>query len=287
MTYDVAIVGSGPAAISAALTLKLHRKNIIWFGSGKLSPKIELSEMIANYPGTAMVSGAELNRLLREQIAQAGLEITERQVTSIVSGRRGFMLQAGDDIFSAKTILLATGAVSSKGFPGEAELLGHGVSYCATCDGFLYSGKTIAVYCGSREFEHEVVYLAEIAAKVYVFTPYSDCGISRENIAVNPGKLKAIRGESSVVGITLTDDTELAVDGVFVLRNAVAPETLMRGLEMDGAHIVVDRQMRTNKPGCFAAGDCTGRPYQIAKAVGEGNVAAHTIVAHLSETEKR
>ena len=70
MIYDVAIVGSGPAAISAALTLKLHRKNIIWFGSRKLSPKIELSEMIANYPGTAMVSGAELNGLLREQIAQ-------------------------------------------------------------------------------------------------------------------------------------------------------------------------------------------------------------------------
>ena len=287
MMYDVAIVGSGPAAISAALTLKLHRKNIIWFGSKKLSPKVEKSEMIANFPGVCEVSGAELNRLFGEQIDRAGLEITERQVTTVMSGRKGFMLQAGDEIFDARTVLLATGAVSPKGFDGEEKLLGHGISYCATCDGFLYSGKTIAVYCESREFEHEVIYLAEIAARVYLFTPYSDCEITRENIEVNPGKLKAIRGEESVTGITLTDGTNPDVDGVFVLRNAVAPGVLLRGLETDGAHIVVDRQMRTNKPGCFAAGDCTGRPYQLTVAVGEGNIAAHSIVEYLAEKEKQ
>mgnify|MGYP000930349664 CR=1 FL=1 len=180
MVFDTAIVGTGPAAISAALTLKLHKKNIVWFGSRKLSPKVEKSEMIANYPGAAMVTGPELNRLYQEQIARAGLEITERQVTNILANRRGFMLQAGDEIFDAKTVLLATGSVSPTGFPGEAELLGHGVSYCATCDGFLYPGKAIAVYCGSREFEHEVIYLAEIAAKVYLFTPYSACEIIRK-----------------------------------------------------------------------------------------------------------
>lgn len=178
-------------------------------------------------------------------------------------------------------------SVSPTGFPGEAELLGHGVSYCATCDGFLYPGKAIAVYCGSREFEHEVIYLAEIAAKVYLFTPYSDCEIIRENITVNPGKLKSICGQEAVTGVTLTDGTILNLDGVFVLRNAVAPGTLLRGLELDGANIAVDRQMRTNKPGCFAAGDCTGRPYQLAKAVGEGNIAAHSIVAYLAEKDKQ
>ena len=141
MVFDTAIVGTGPAAISAALTLKLHKKNIVWFGSRKLSPKVEKSEMIANYPGAAMVTGPELNRLYQEQIARAGLEITERQVTNILANRRGFMLQAGDEIFDAKTVLLATGSVSPTGFPGEAELLGHGVSYCATCDGFLYPGN--------------------------------------------------------------------------------------------------------------------------------------------------
>lgn len=182
MVFDTAIVGTGPAAISAALTLKLHKKNIVWFGSRKLSPKVEKSEMIANYPGAAMVTGPELNRLYQEQIARAGLEITERQVTNILANRRGFMLQAGDEIFDAKTVLLATGSVSPTGFPGEAELLGHGVSYCATCDGFLYPGKAIAVYCGSREFEHEVIYLAEIAAKVYLFTPYGVLHFCRSSV---------------------------------------------------------------------------------------------------------
>ena len=90
MVFDTAIVGTGPAAISAALTLKLHKKNIVWFGSRKLSPKVEKSEMIANYPGAAMVTGPELNRLYQEQIARAGLEITERQVTNILANRRGF-----------------------------------------------------------------------------------------------------------------------------------------------------------------------------------------------------
>ena len=280
--YDVAIIGSGPAAISAALTLKLHNKSIIWFGSKKLSPKVEKSEKIANYPGVPMVTGPELNRLYREQIEAMGLEITERQVTNIASSRRGFMVLGGNDIYDAKTVLIATGAVSGKGFQGETELLGHGISYCATCDGFLYKGKTIAVYCGSKEFEHEVIYLAEIADKVYLFTAYA-CELTRENIVVNPGKLKAIRGEKKANGVELLDGTTLDVDGVFVIRPAVAPANLLKGLALSGADIVVDRNMATNKPGCFAAGDCTGRPYQLTKAVGEGNVAAHSIIAFLSE----
>jgi thioredoxin reductase (NADPH) len=234
-----------------------------------------------------MVTGPELNRLYREQIAEMGLEITERQVTSIASSRRGFMLQGGDEIYDAKTVLLATGSVSPKGFPGEGELLGHGVSYCATCDGFLYPGKTIAVYCGSKDFEHEVVYLAEIAAKVYLFTPYADCGVSRENVVLNPGRMKAILGEESATGVELLDGSVLDVDGVFVIRPAVAPGKLVHGLEIDGADIVVNRKMETNKPGVYAAGDCTGRPYQLTKAVGEGNIAAHSIVEYLAQTQSQ
>lgn len=168
MVFDTAIVGTGPAAISAALTLKLHKKNIVWFGSRKLSPKVEKSEMIANYPGAAMVTGPELNRLYQEQIARAGLEITERQVTNILANRRGFMLQAGDEIFDAKPSCWQPVPSVLRDSPVKRSCWGHGVSYCATCDGFLYPGKAIAVYCGSREFEHEVIYLAEIAAKVYL-----------------------------------------------------------------------------------------------------------------------
>ena len=283
MLYDVAIVGSGPAAISAALTLKLHNKSIIWFGSRNLSPKVERSEMIANYPGVKMVTGPELNRLYREQIEEAGLEITERMVTNITASRKGWMLLGGDEIYDAKTVLLALGSTSPKGFPGEAELLGHGVSYCATCDGFLYPGKTIAIFCGSKDFEHEIVYLAEIAAKVYLFTSYGEPSVSRVNIEVSPGKLKSILGEKKANAVELIDGATLPVDGVFVLRPAVAPGMLVKGLEINGADIVVDHKMATNKPGIFAAGDCTGRPYQLTKAVGEGNIAAHSIVEYLGD----
>ena len=285
MAYDVAIVGSGPAAISAALTLKLHDKSIIWFGSGKLSPKVEKSELIANYPGVAKVTGSELNRLFREQIDEIGLEITERQITNILSSRRGFMLTGGNEVYDAKTVLLAIGATNPKGFPGEEEYLGRGVSYCATCDGFLYRGKTIAVFCGAKEYEHEVTYLAELAEKVYLFAPYEGCSVAAENVVVNPGRLRTIQGEMGVTGIELTDGSTIDVNGVFVIRPAVAPGRLLPGLEIDGASIVVNRKMETNKPGCYAAGDCTGRPYQLTKAVGEGNIAAHSIVEYLAGLE--
>ena len=106
--YDVAIIGSGPAAVSAALTLKLHNKSIIWFGSKKFSPKVEKSERIANYPGVAMVTGPELNRLYLEQVEQMGIEITERQVTNVAVTRRGFMVLGGNDVYEAKTVLLCT-----------------------------------------------------------------------------------------------------------------------------------------------------------------------------------
>lgn len=284
--YDAAIIGTGPAGLSAALNLKLHNRSIIWFGSKAQSRKVALSEKIANYPGVPMVSGEELNRRFAAQAEEMGLEITEKMVTKIMPTRKGFQLLGDDEIFEAKTVLLAIGSVSAKGFPGEAELLGRGVSYCATCDGFLYRGKTIAVYCGDRRFEHEVTYLAELAAKVYLFASYSEVSVARDNIERLSAPVKTVSGDRRVTGLQLADGTELPVDGFFILRNAIAPTTLLYGLETDGPHIIADRSCATNKPGVFAAGDCTGRPYQIAKAVGEGNIAAHSILEYLAAREK-
>ncbi len=284
--YDAAIIGSGPAAISAALTLKLHNKDIIWFGTKKLSNKIERSEVIANYPGLPMISGTDLNKAFNDQIEQAGLEITEKMVTKITSSRRGFMVLADNDIYDAKTVLLALGSTSPKGLPGEDELLGHGVSYCATCDGFLYKDKEIAVFCGDKRFEHEVKYLAELAGRVYLYASYPDCEIDLDNVTKLAKPIRQVTGSERVEGIKLTDGSYLEVDGVFFLRNAVAPGKIVNGLAMDESSIVTDRQMATNKKGCYAAGDCTGRPFQITKAVGEGNVAAHSILEYLAQLEK-
>ena len=285
MMYDVAIIGTGPAGISAALTLQLHNKSIIWFGSKELSMKVQKSEKIANYPGISMVSGEDLNKAFLEQIEASGLEITDKMVTNIAATIKGFMALGDNDIYEARTVLLTTGTVSGKAMEGESELLGKGVSYCATCDGFLYKGKTIAVFCGAKRYEHEVAYLAELAERVLLVAPYADCEIDLPNVEKISSPMKRILGEAKVSKVAFADGTEKEVDGVFILRTSVAPTTLMNGLEMEGPHIVVNRQMETSKKGCFAAGDCTGRPYQLTKATGEGNIAAHTILEYLASIE--
>ena len=278
MKYDVAIIGTGPAGISAALNLKLHNKDIIWFGSKDFSVKIEKSEKIANYPGVPVISGKEFNNILRKQIEEAELVITDKVVTNITATKKGFMLLADNEVYEADKLLLAIGTVSAKSMPGEERLLGKGVSYCATCDGFLYKGKTIAIVCASKRYEHEIKYLAELADKVYLTALYKECEIDLANVERLSSPIIEVSGESRVKSVLLKDGTSVDVDGVFILRNAVAPTTLLKSIEMEGNHIAVNRNMETNIPGCFAAGDCTGRPYQIAKAVGEGNVAAHAII---------
>lgn len=281
--YDTAIIGAGPAGLSAALTLSLHNKTMIWFGAETLSDKVEKSEKIANYAGFDTISGRELNTRFRSQIQSAGLELTDKMVTQISRLDQEFMLLADNAIYRAKTVLLAIGSVAAKGISGEQEYLGRGVSYCATCDGFLYRGRRIAVYCGAKRYEHEVEYLAQLAEKVYLFASYADTGIDLPNVEMLAQPMRAVIGEDRVTGVALTDGTVVAVDGAFFLRSAVAPATILNSLEMNGAHIVVNRDCETNIPGCFAAGDCTGRPYQIAKAVGEGNIAAHRITEFLAK----
>ena len=279
---DTAIIGTGPAGLSAAINLKLHDKSVIWFGSARFSDKVEKSEKIANYPGMGYIGGAELNARFADHARALGLAVEDRMVTNIMPLEDRFMLLAENEVYEARTVLLATGVVSARSFAGEAELLGRGVSYCATCDGFLHRGKTVAVFCAAPRYEHEVTYLAGLAAKVYLYTPYKDCGVDAPNVE-KIAPIRAVTGTERVDGITLFDGTAIAVDALFCLRSAVAPTTLLPSLAVDGAHIVVDRAQRTNVPGCFAAGDCTGRPYQLAKAVGEGNVAAHSILEDLAE----
>ena len=278
--FDVAIIGTGPAGLSAALTLTLHNKDIIWFGSNELSDKVGKSEKIANYPGVPMVGGADLNKKFREQAAELGLEPVDKRVTNIADMGGTYMILADNEMFEARTVLLSTGIAAAKGMENEARLLGAGVSYCATCDGFLYKGKTAAVYCTDERMEHDIKYLEEICGKVYIYTNFG-YEPSSETSEVLASPLKKLSGGLKCDSAELFDGTKLDVDGIFILRPAIAPSTLFPGLETDGAHIKVSRNQETNYKGCFAAGDCTGRPYQIAKAVGEGNVAAHAILEYL------
>ena len=280
--YDAVIVGSGPAGLSAAINLKLHGKDFVWFGSKSFSDKVEKSEKIANYPGAGLISGAELNARFEAHAREMGLEPEDRKVTNVMPSEGLIMVLADNEVYETKTLLLATGVLTAKSYEGEEELLGRGVSYCATCDGFLYKGKTIAVFCGAERYEHEAEYLAGIAEKVWLSAGYPDCSVDLPNVE-KIAPIKAVRGGDRVRTVELHDGRTIAVDGLFILRNAVAPGTLVPGIATEGPHITVSRMQETNLPGIFAAGDCTGRPYQIAKAVGEGNVAAHAMLEYLAK----
>ncbi len=282
MIYDTAIIGTGPAGVSAALNLKIYGKNFIWIGSRNLSDKITKAERISNYPGFIDVSGKELNEAFRKQVDAMGIDIVEQMVSSVMPFEKHYALMAGSDFYEAKTIILTTGTVIKGTIPGESERVGKGVSYCATCDGSLYRGKAIAVICNASRFEHEVEYLAGIAGKVYYFPLYKDAGITADNTEIMTERVIEILGEDRVEAVKLRSGETIDVDGVFCLRDAIALSALLPQIEAENGHIVVDRNMATNLPGVYAAGDCTGRPYQYTKAVGEGNVAAHSVVEYLS-----
>jgi thioredoxin reductase (NADPH) len=284
MVYDAAIIGTGPAGVSAALNLKIHEKNFIWLGSSTLSDKITKAERISNYPGLSQVSGQELNEAFRAQIAEMGIEITEQMVNSILPFGGHYALMAGSEFYEAQTLILTTGVANVGTIPGESELVGKGVSYCATCDGSLYRGRTIAVLCNAARFEHEVAYLAGMAGQVYYFPTYQGAAVTGENLTLMTDRIVAVLGDQRLQGVKLRSGETLPVDGLFCLRDAVALSTLLPKLATEDGHIVVDRTMATNLPGVYAAGDCTGRPYQYTKAVGEGNVAAHSVIAYLAES---
>lgn len=283
MVFDAAIIGSGPAGVSAALNLKIHEKNFIWLGSKKLSDKITKAEKIMNYPGLKDISGMELNQAFSNQIADMEIEITEQMVNSIMDFNGHFALMAGSEFYEAKTVILTTGVANQPLLQRESEMLGKGVSYCATCDGGLYRNKTIAVICSAARFEHEVKYLSELAEKVYFYPTYPGASFIADNVEVLTEKPVSIEGESRVSGMALKSGASVTVDGIFCLRDSISLSTLLPGLEIEEKHIKVNRQMETNIPGVYAAGDCTGRPYQYTKAVGEGNIAAHSVLEYLAK----
>ena len=165
--FDTVIIGSGPAGLSAALTLKAHDKNLLWIGSKEVSDKVKLAEKISNYPGLIDISGEDFAKAFHAQAEAAGLTVTEHMVNSVLLNGESYALLAGSDYYETKTIILATGVVQSATIPGETDLVGRGVSYCATCDGGLYRGKEIVAISNNVGFEAEVEYLAEIAKKVY------------------------------------------------------------------------------------------------------------------------
>lgn len=267
--FDIAVVGAGPAGLSAAINARKRGKSVVVIGNrtGWLSR----AELVDNYPGLSGVSGPELLDAMYDQAQAMGAELRGGVVHQIIPMGESFALGLGADFVEAKRVILCTGAKQPKLLPGEAELLGRGVSYCGTCDGMLYRGKNVAVIAESAEAVHEANFLSSLCAGVTYFGAPDDA--LDQSVAVNGAKPEAVLGDVRVSGLRAGGE-EYEFDGVFIFREAMALSSLLPGLERDGVFIRTDRQMRTSVEGVYAAGDCTGLPLQVAKAVGEGCVAA-------------
>ncbi len=284
MIYDCIVIGTGPAGISASITLKIHNKNLLLLGNKKLSEKINKAERILNYPGLPSISGKDLSEAFESHLREMEIQITEKMATSVIPMGDNYAVIAQTDFYETKSVIFATGVTSAPSVKNEEKLLGRGISYCATCDGGLYKGKKIAVISTGPRFFHEVKYLSELAETLYFFPAYkSDGVIFPDNVKMTDSFPEAAEGEDRLSGILLKNGRRLEVSGLFCLRDCISPKTLLTGLELNEGHIAVDRRMKTNLTGCFACGDCTGRPYQYVKAAGEGNIAALGVIEYLEK----
>ena len=267
---NIVIIGSGPAGVSAALYTARAGVDttVLTRGPGAL----DRAELIQNYYGfAAPISGAELERQGIEGAKAVGVKFVTTEAVGLTYTDK-LTVETLDGYYPADAVVLATGASrATPRIPGLAGLEGHGVSYCATCDGMLYRGRAVTVVGRSKDAPQEANYLKSLGCQVVYVSPQEPKGLDREIPFVRAGKLE-VRGTDRVSAL-VADGAELPCEGVFILRDALAPTDLLPDLELRNGAIAVDREMATSLPGVFAAGDCTGGPLQVAKAVGEGHTA--------------
>ena len=278
--YDIAIVGSGPAGLSAAINAKIRNKNIILFGSKDLSSKLVKAPKVNNYLGFFGVKGTELQHAFKKHVEEMDIEIIQERIDSIYAMGEYFALMVNEKMYEAKTVILATGIEYTKPIKGEQELVGKGVGYCATCDAPLYKDKIVTIVGYNKESEEDANYISELAKQVYFIPMYTGELNINDNIEIVRGIPKAVVGTDKVEKLELNNQI-IETDGLFFLRDSVSPSQLVPGLIVEEGHINVDRLMKTNIKGCFAAGDCIGKPYQYIKAAGEGQIAAFSAVSYL------
>ncbi len=284
--FDIAIIGTGPAGLEAAITAKVRNKTVLLIGSNSSSDKVAKAHTIQNYLGLPNVAGADMAKAFLDHAKSMGVEITEDKVNAVYSMGQYFAIQCHNADYEASSVIVAAGMTTMKPFPGEMENLGRGVSYCATCDAALYKGKTAIILAYGPEDEEEAEFLAERAEKVYYLPQYEYAGNLGDNIQVTCDVKPATMEMKDGQAVLTTDGETYTADGIFILRQQIAPSQLVPGLKMNGNHIDVDRSMATNIKGLFACGDITGTPYQYIKAAGEGNVAALSAVGYLTELKK-
>lgn len=281
--FDIAIIGGGPAGLSAAITAGIRNKKVILFDANGFSPRLRKAHLINNYLGMPNVSGKELMDKFVEHAISFNPIIVEEKVLAASVGDKTFTLGTSEEFFTARTIILAVGVSSSEIIPGEKEFIGRGVSYCATCDGNFFKGKNIAVILTVPEAMEEVEFLAELCERVLLLPRFKmESMPQHDNIQIVTAEPLEITGTDKVTGVR-TKDNYFAVQGVFIFRESDPIDSLFPELRLHGKSIMVGDELETNIEGIFAAGDCTGQPWQISRATGQGIVAALSAVKYLAQ----
>ncbi len=300
--YDLIIIGAGPAAISAAIYAARYKINFLIIG-GVPGGNMSVSYDIDNYPGFVHTTGPELTKNMISQLRAIGHELVSDNIKRITREKEVFNLTSQMGDYQAKRVLLAIGTERNKlNVPGENELIGRGVSYCATCDGFFFKNKIVAVIGGGDSAVEAAVFLGELAKKVYIVIrrdefradpDWQDRLEKSKNIeVVKLAKVKEIVGKDRVEKIILDrDNTEIKVDGVFIEIGETPSSVLFEQLKLkrdkDG-YVLIDNEMKTSLKGIWAAGDSTtgsNKFRQIVTACAEGAIAANTIYTDIRDSK--
>lgn len=296
--YDLAIIGAGPAGITAAVYAARKKMNPLVI-TKDIGGQASLSGDIQNYTGYQFISGPELAIKFEEHMRKFNFEIEENEeVKELISRKGTFLVKTDKDNYQAKTVIVASGKRSRElGVTGERKFRNKGLTYCATCDGPLFAGRDVAVIGGGNSALDAALQLIKIANKIYVINitdSLTGDGIMREKIRVdnkvsifNNSRVKEILGDSFVQAIKIEEDKEekiLAVQGIFVEIGLIPNSEFVPSLEKnERKEIIVNQRNETNIPGIFAAGDVTNVPEkQIIIAAGEGAKAVLSAFRYLS-----
>lgn len=292
--YDVVIIGAGPGGTTAAIYAARSGLRTVLIDKVHLGGQMALTEKIANYPGyPEPVSGRTLLEIMRQQAVIHGAELLTSEVMGLDLTVQPMSVHCYHGTYQGRAIVVATGAGERKAkIPGEADFLGRGVSYCATCDGPFFKGEEVAVVGEGIEAAEEALYLARFAGKVHMLTPRSGLRVAghlsqeianQPQIVVHPHKrVKRVLGEATVTGLECLDRSNtveiLPVAGAFFYVLGAQPTTgfLYGALKLDEpGYILVDETMMTSAPGVFAVGDVRRGPLkQVVTAAADGAVAA-------------
>lgn len=274
--YDSIVIGYGPAGISASIYLKRFNNNVLVIG--KDSGALTNAHIIDNFYGSYHKAGKDIVLDGIKQATSLGVLVCHDEVIAIEYGVEGFIVKTKKQEYATKTIMLATGKVRNS-FNIAKKFEGKGISYCASCDGFFYRNKKLAMIGYNDYMKTELEHLKQITSDITIFTNNNPLEVDVEGLTVINDEIADFYGEENLEGITLKNGVKYDFDGVFIALGSQNAFTLAKhlGLEVNNNNLVVDEQMMTNIPGIFAGGDVIGPIYQIAKASCDGMKAGYAM----------